>query len=82
MTATLTGMGELVDKQIEDLGRQVKVNINVNVKACQCFMKPCEHTGELRYSPTHILNFDNVWKRMVSCLSCIAYIEIPLAFSG
>jgi hypothetical protein len=65
VTATLTEMGELFDIQRDDLGRQVKVSVNITVKACQCCIKPWKHTGELRYSATHILNFDTVWKRIV-----------------
>ena len=34
MTATLTEMGELLDIQRDDLGRQMRVNVNVSVKAC------------------------------------------------
>ena len=78
MTATSTGMGELVDIQRDELGREVKVN----VKACQCFNKPWKCTGQLRYRATHILNFDTVWNRMVSCLSCFACVEMPLVFAG
>ena len=81
MTATLTEMGELVDVQRDDLGRQINVNVNIYVSACQCCIKPWKRTGELKYSPTYILNFDSVWKRMVSCLSCIACVEMPLVFA-
>lgn len=82
MTATLTEMGELVDQQRDKLGKEVKVDVNISVKACQCFTKPWKCTGESRYSPTHILNFDTVWKRKVSCLSCIACVEMKLVFAG
>jgi len=75
-------MGELVDIRIDDLGRQVKVNVNINVKACHCCIKPWKRTGELRYSVTYVLNCDTVWKRMVSCLSCIVCVEVPLVFVG
>ena len=49
MTATLTGMGELVDIQRDEFGREVRVNVNVNVKTCQCFTKPRKCTGESMY---------------------------------
>ena len=82
VTATLTGMGELVDIQRDEFGREVRVNVNVNVRTCQCFTKPRKCTGELRYSATRVLNFDTVWNRMVACLTCFAYAEMPLMFAG
>jgi metal-sulfur cluster biosynthetic enzyme len=54
VTATLTEMGELVDIQTDDLGRQVKVIVNITVKACQCCIKPWRNIQESLDMVPHI----------------------------